>query len=748
MSTYDINQGDVVGQFLAAVKDDPSTDTLPYYVPATGTVTFVPTAGVLTNYSDAPNPTIILRSPIVCPLDDEGYLCAPGTTDRVVSLMATDDTRLGPRGWQWEVIYDLKTPDGTPLRTMPKQYIEVPANTTVDLITALPLQRSEGVHITKGDKGDQGEKGDKGDTGDQGLPGTAVFKGDTGDTGPIGPQGIAGPVGPQGLKGDKGDKGDQGIQGPTGPRGLTGDTGPKGADSTVAGPMGPTGPQGLTGPAGPVGAASTVAGPQGLTGPQGPQGPQGPTGADSIVPGPQGAVGPKGDKGDTGSTGTRGTKWYVSPNPFSDYADVTGMVAGDVFFYPQNRATFVYSGTAWGYAGDIAAITGDTGPQGEVGPQGIRGGRWYNSTAETPDYYDIAGMVSGDVFLYQSSRDFFTFDGTSWVYGGNIGAIKGDDGPQGPQGVKGDTGATGAASTVAGPQGVAGPTGPQGPQGPQGIQGLEGPEGPTGPQGVKGDTGAQGMAGPAGMEWHGEWSDAVDYVNNDAVYYNGGSWFAAGDPPVGEVPSEVSVYWNPLALRGLQGPAGATGSQGPQGIQGAQGPQGLQGPQGDAGAQGLKGDTGNVGPQGPQGIQGIQGDTGPQGPSGVSGPREIVIDCGPYTSPATVQNNVRSGDVGILFDKSKFSGYTSIHYRVVLMSSTTGVTTLATKLNSTVGFTLTPIAGSDLSISTDRYILRYMESGDISANLTNGLMLYSPSVTSAASGYTGYSYQLVVRYAS
>ena len=52
------------------------------------------------------------------------------------------------------------------------------------------------------------------------------------------------------------------------------------------------------------------------------------------------------------------------------------------------------------------------------------------------------------------------------------------------------------------------------------------------------------------------------------MFYDGASWFAAGDPPVGEIPSEASTFWFPLALQG------ATGAQGPQGIQGIQGEPG------------------------------------------------------------------------------------------------------------------------------------------------------------------------------
>lgn len=136
--------------------------------------------------------------------------------------------------------------------------------------------------------------------------------------------------------------------------------------------------------------------------------------------------------------------------------------------------------------------------------------------------------------------------------------------PKGPANVLSigtvSTGAAGtnAAATITGttPAQVLNLTIPQGLQGIQGIQGETGPVGPT---------------GATGIEWQGTWSSTTDYVNNDAVYYDGASWFASGDPTVGEVPSLSATHWFPLAL---QGATGATGPQGEQGIQGIQGPPG------------------------------------------------------------------------------------------------------------------------------------------------------------------------------
>jgi hypothetical protein len=73
------------------------------------------------------------------------------------------------------------------------------------------------------------------------------------------------------------------------------------------------------------------------------------------------------------------------------------------------------------------------------------------------------------------------------------------------------------------------------------------PAGLTGIQGPIGETGATGIT------WQGPWEASADYVNNDAVFYEAASWFASGDPVVGEIPDNASAHWYPLALQGAQG---------------------------------------------------------------------------------------------------------------------------------------------------------------------------------------------------
>jgi hypothetical protein len=145
--------------------------------------------------------------------------------------------------------------------------------------------------------------------------------------------------------------------------------------------------------------------------------------------------------------------------------------------------------------------------------------------------------------------------------------------------------AVSALYTSGGGEGTQGPPGPQGPAGPQGEQG------PVGPQGSQGPRGPAGPVGPAGLAWKGAWSASTTYVKDDAVGYQGASYFCLAThtnvSPTGDAQS--STYWALLASQGAAGP------QGPAGSQGIQGPEGPAGPQGDPGP---------IGPQGPAGPAG------------------------------------------------------------------------------------------------------------------------------------------------
>jgi Collagen triple helix repeat (20 copies) len=215
-------------------------------------------------------------------------------------------------------------------------------------------------------------------------------------------------------------------------------------------------------------------------------------------------------------------------------------------------------------------------------------------------------------------------------------SISNTPGPAGPQGLTGSAG-------LQGEQGPAGPTGPEGPQGPAGVTGTTGPAGPV---------------GPAGLTWCGVWSNTETYITDDAVSYEGNSYFAIA-PSTNIAPAGAPLSWAIMASQGAQGiagPAGPAGPIGPAGAIGPAGPTGAVGPQGSAGVNGNTiwygagapsnglGNNGDfyindvswmiygpkisgtwpagvalIGPQGITGATGATGIAGPQGSTGTSG---------------------------------------------------------------------------------------------------------------------------------
>jgi hypothetical protein len=97
--------------------------------------------------------------------------------------------------------------------------------------------------------------------------------------------------------------------------------------------------------------------------------------------------------------------------------------------------------------------------------------------------------------------------------------------------------------------------------------------GSEGPQGVEGPAGPPGPVGPAGLEWQGAWDTDSSYAEDDAVGFNGASWFciSAVTGTGNSNPEEDTTHWALLAAQGAQGIQGIQGSTGPQGPQGEDG---------------------------------------------------------------------------------------------------------------------------------------------------------------------------------
>lgn len=107
-----------------------------------------------------------------------------------------------------------------------------------------------------------------------------------------------------------------------------------------------------------------------------------------------------------------------------------------------------------------------------------------------------------------------------------------------------------------------------GPQGTPGEDGIDGVQGPTGPQGVP------GPVGPTGLNWQGTFVPCVVYSENDAVSFDGSSYFVTCETTDGaecETPYDNTSCWGLLANQGAVGPMGPQGLIGLTGATGARG---------------------------------------------------------------------------------------------------------------------------------------------------------------------------------
>lgn len=105
-------------------------------------------------------------------------------------------------------------------------------------------------------------------------------------------------------------------------------------------------------------------------------------------------------------------------------------------------------------------------------------------------------------------------------------------------------------------------TGPIGLTGAQGPVGPTGSTGQTGPQGVPGIDGA---VGPAGLNWQGLFVGGTSYILNDAVSYEGASYFCINPTTSTVTPDLNTGDWALLAAQGANGQQGIQGAPGVSG---------------------------------------------------------------------------------------------------------------------------------------------------------------------------------------
>jgi hypothetical protein len=145
-----VGYGYVKARFLLAYTDGADVDTDADAVPATGLVTFTPSAKYIKNTGSTPDPTIIVPSKIVCPVDGDGYLIQPTVGGKLVQLVATDDPDLNPSNWTWNVTFNLIDTTTNKALELPGFSFELPVGQTVDLAAVSPMPTSNGTFYIAG----------------------------------------------------------------------------------------------------------------------------------------------------------------------------------------------------------------------------------------------------------------------------------------------------------------------------------------------------------------------------------------------------------------------------------------------------------------------------------------------------------------------------------------------------------------------------------------------------------------------
>lgn len=131
-------------------------------------------------------------------------------------------------------------------------------------------------------------------------------------------------------------------------------------------------------------------------------------------------------------------------------------------------------------------------------------------------------------------------------------------------------------------EGVITVKGAKGDKGDPGVPGQPGTPGEPGNPGEPGQPGPPGAVGPAGLNFVGLWASGSNYLEDDAVSYNGSSYFALNPITNSTITPDVdTANWALLASQGAEGPAGTPGTPGTPGGPGPKGDPGDPGPVGN-----------------------------------------------------------------------------------------------------------------------------------------------------------------------
>lgn len=162
ITAADIPTGLITGNFYFVSEDAEDVDTNPELTAVSGTVTFTPVDSqgrTIQRLQLIGKVATAIPSQFNAKFDAQGQLIPAKGQGVGLRVPASSAPEFNPTGWKWRVDYNLTYAGTNRTVNLPSHHITVDTGQTVDLTAEAPLQETETVLTTRGEKGERGLPG-------------------------------------------------------------------------------------------------------------------------------------------------------------------------------------------------------------------------------------------------------------------------------------------------------------------------------------------------------------------------------------------------------------------------------------------------------------------------------------------------------------------------------------------------------------------------------------------------------------
>lgn len=140
-----VQYGKVIGRFVRFVADGPDPGSIPDELPLNGSIILTPTITAM-RWAGTTPPRMAILEKLVCKIVD-GELCAPGSSEPGVWVVATEQPSAAPSRVQWKATFaitDLAVQPSPVLFDVPIYDPADPASGVIDLSVVVPVSADPG----------------------------------------------------------------------------------------------------------------------------------------------------------------------------------------------------------------------------------------------------------------------------------------------------------------------------------------------------------------------------------------------------------------------------------------------------------------------------------------------------------------------------------------------------------------------------------------------------------------------------